>query len=214
MARQREPPTEVRCLCYTVARQREPPHRGKVSIIQWPDREPPHRGKVSVIQWPDRGNPHTEVRCLLYSGQTGNPHIEARCELSCCWSLLLTALFTWTGCCPEKSGSVYTKPDCICWRRATVGSIKSNGTRMLNCPKLQNNESIKIIMVNFYLQGPQHTNQNPHFEGFLPEWCISTIHHAWDTPFWLETLEFCSTLFHGCLNRQDCSEHAWHTVNL
>ena len=25
--------------------------------------------------------------------------------------------------------------------------------------------------------------------GSRPEWCISTIYHAWDTPFWLGTLE-------------------------
>ena len=29
-------------------------------------------------------------------------------------------------------------------------------------------------------------------EGFQPEWCISTIYHAWDIPFWQETLD----LFH------------------
>ena len=28
-----------------------------------------------------------------------------------------------------------------------------------------------------------------HIEGFRPEWCISTIYHALDTPFWLETLD-------------------------
>ena len=27
-----------------------------------------------------------------------------------------------------------------------------------------------------------------HIEGFRPEWGISTIYHAWDTPFWLGTL--------------------------
>ena len=26
-------------------------------------------------------------------------------------------------------------------------------------------------------------------EGFRPEWCISTTYHAWDTPFWLGTLD-------------------------
>ena len=31
-----------------------------------------------------------------------------------------------------------------------------------------------------------HTLQ---MEGFQPEWCISTIYHAWDTPFWSGTLE-------------------------
>ena len=28
-----------------------------------------------------------------------------------------------------------------------------------------------------------------NLEGFRPEWCISTIHHASDTPFWPRTLE-------------------------
>ena len=27
-----------------------------------------------------------------------------------------------------------------------------------------------------------------HFKGFRPEWCISTIYHCRDTPFWWETL--------------------------
>ena len=26
-------------------------------------------------------------------------------------------------------------------------------------------------------------------EGFRPNWCVSTIYHAWDTPFWSGTLE-------------------------
>ena len=29
-----------------------------------------------------------------------------------------------------------------------------------------------------------------NFEGFRPEWCISTTYHAWDTPFWSGTLDF------------------------
>ena len=35
-----------------------------------------------------------------------------------------------------------------------------------------------------------------HIEGFGPEWCISAIYHALDTPFWLGTLEhtMCNTL--------------------
>ena len=35
-----------------------------------------------------------------------------------------------------------------------------------------------------------HTHK-PHIQikGFWPEWCISTIYHAWDTPFWLGTLK-------------------------
>ena len=28
-----------------------------------------------------------------------------------------------------------------------------------------------------------------HIKGSLPEWCISTIYHAWDTPFWSGTLD-------------------------
>ena len=28
-----------------------------------------------------------------------------------------------------------------------------------------------------------------YFEGFWPEWCISKIYHAWDTPFWSGTLD-------------------------
>ena len=31
--------------------------------------------------------------------------------------------------------------------------------------------------------------ERSHFEGSGPEWYISTIWHAWDTPFWLETLD-------------------------
>ena len=31
--------------------------------------------------------------------------------------------------------------------------------------------------------------QEEQIKGSQPEWCISTIYHAWDTPFWLETLE-------------------------
>ena len=29
-----------------------------------------------------------------------------------------------------------------------------------------------------------------YFEGFRPEWYISTIYHAWDAPFWSVTLDF------------------------
>ena len=28
-----------------------------------------------------------------------------------------------------------------------------------------------------------------HFEGFRPDWYISTIYYAWDTPFWSGTLD-------------------------
>ena len=30
-----------------------------------------------------------------------------------------------------------------------------------------------------------------YIKGFRPEWCISTIYHAWDTPFWSGTLDMC-----------------------
>ena len=28
-----------------------------------------------------------------------------------------------------------------------------------------------------------------YIDGFRPEWCISTIYHAFDTPFWPGTLD-------------------------
>ena len=28
-----------------------------------------------------------------------------------------------------------------------------------------------------------------HIEGSRPEWCISAVYHAWDTPFWSGTLD-------------------------
>ena len=34
-----------------------------------------------------------------------------------------------------------------------------------------------------------HTHTRIYIEGFWPEWCISTIYHAWDIPFWLGTLD-------------------------
>ena len=33
------------------------------------------------------------------------------------------------------------------------------------------------------------TPASDHIEGFRPEWCISTIYHAWDTPLWSWTLD-------------------------
>ena len=38
-----------------------------------------------------------------------------------------------------------------------------------------------------------------YIKGFQPEWCISTIYHTWDTPFWLETL-----------NMWQCCLNSWH----
>ena len=40
-------------------------------------------------------------------------------------------------------------------------------------------------------------------EGFQPEWCISTIYHAWDTPFWSGTDKLC----HSSLS--PCPKHLW-----
>ena len=41
-----------------------------------------------------------------------------------------------------------------------------------------------------------------YFEGSRPEWCISTIYHAWDTPFWSGTLDFPfpTSACHQCRN--------------
>ena len=36
-----------------------------------------------------------------------------------------------------------------------------------------------------------------YIEGFRPEWCISTIYRAWDTPFWSGTLDICLQI-HNC----------------
>ena len=41
----------------------------------------------------------------------------------------------------------------------------------------QNGVSLLYIMLEIHHSGLQT-------EGFGPEWCISTIYHAWDTPFW------------------------------
>ena len=35
----------------------------------------------------------------------------------------------------------------------------------------------------------QHVAGTLNIEGSRPEWCISTIYHAWDTPFWSGTLD-------------------------
>ena len=45
-------------------------------------------------------------------------------------------------------------------------------------------------------------------EGFRPEWCISTIYHAWDTPFWLGTLKLCGLGPEWCIST---IYHAWDT---
>ena len=42
------------------------------------------------------------------------------------------------------------------------------------------------MCINKLLQCHKHTH---NIEGFKPEWCITTIYHAWDTPFWSGTLD-------------------------
>ena len=77
-----------------------------------------------------------------------------------------------------------------------------------------------------------------HIEGSRPEWCISTIYHAWDTPFWLGTLDIhhsyrttskssslhnqlsqTSELLHATLQDNDCTSSyfpttLWAVVNI
>ena len=36
---------------------------------------------------------------------------------------------------------------------------------------------------------PYVSHKEIHIEGFRPEWCISNIYHASDTPFWPGTLD-------------------------
>ena len=35
----------------------------------------------------------------------------------------------------------------------------------------------------------KHMDVHAYFEGSRPEWCISSMIHSGDTPFWLETLD-------------------------
>ena len=39
-------------------------------------------------------------------------------------------------------------------------------------------------------------NIHSHLKGFRPEWCISTIYHASDTPFWSGTLDIIVQIHH------------------
>ena len=39
-----------------------------------------------------------------------------------------------------------------------------------------------------YKDRNKHGGIQKHIKGSEPEWCISTIHHTWDTPFWSRTL--------------------------
>ena len=41
--------------------------------------------------------------------------------------------------------------------------------------------------VYLWQAGPRTPDYN--IEGSWPEWCISTVYHAWDTPFGLWTLD-------------------------
>ena len=51
-------------------------------------------------------------------------------------------------------------------------------------------------------------------EGFQPEWCISTIYHAWDTPFWLGTLEMYSAVFTSTIHSDEIQRRIMHAVTL
>ena len=42
-------------------------------------------------------------------------------------------------------------------------------------------------------------------EGFRPEWCISTIYHAWDTPFWSGTLWWLCIVHNMIRSGCDCT---------
>ena len=50
-----------------------------------------------------------------------------------------------------------------------------------------------------------------HLKGFQPAWCISTIYHAWDTPFWSGTLDML-THWHRTYLTQSQTVN-WHQAN-
>ena len=51
--------------------------------------------------------------------------------------------------------------------------------------------------ISLPFQCSKGTRLGLHIEGFRPEWCISTTYHAWDTPFWSETLD----LYHPAITK-------------
>ena len=54
----------------------------------------------------------------------------------------------------------------------------------------------------------EHTD---HIEGFQPEWYISTIYHAWITPFWSETLNMIQDRHFSAHNQ--CTWSCWHSIH-
>ena len=46
----------------------------------------------------------------------------------------------------------------------------------------------KMAMILIFRSFVQIIFSTHNIEGFWPEWCFSTIYHAWDTPFWSWTL--------------------------
>ena len=46
-----------------------------------------------------------------------------------------------------------------------------------------------ISLLDCFYVTPKYVIVGDNIEGFWPEWCISTIYHAWDAPLWLGTLE-------------------------
>ena len=51
--------------------------------------------------------------------------------------------------------------------------------------------TLTVILKNYasLARARQQSEALIYIEGFRPEWCISTIYHAWDTPFWSGTLD-------------------------
>ena len=52
----------------------------------------------------------------------------------------------------------------------------------------------------FHLLSDQCLFTNNAYQGFPTRWCVSTIYHCIDTPFWSETLDIC-----GCGSKSPCN---------
>ena len=53
-----------------------------------------------------------------------------------------------------------------------------------------------------------HAHMREYIEGFQPEWCISTIYHAWDALFWSGTLDI------QCTNTFTHTQHITHETHI
>ena len=60
-----------------------------------------------------------------------------------------------------------------------------------------------------------YENTCMHIKGSLPEWCISTIYHVWDTPIWSRTLDIYMYMswvqFHAIPNNYTTVQQFGHT---